>query len=353
MCTMVARGCDQTRLSETCCSTGSEIGYGCSDSSDIFMSPEGSAEQPQPQTISPDLESGTASYPRISIEFLLNYTKPEIQYRSLPDFFGILTPREDLHKPLPSNDTLFQEIVSTYDSIDEDTIHSFVPTTIEDYSWDEITSTPLFRYPSLYEVRLQARLSTLTRHLEIIYNNWEGKNLGPKLDLGSRLFSVENLLEARRMYFSAWNVNVPVLHQPSFDLETISLPLLFAFLLVGSTFSEKHQSALNASTLHNLAEEYVFENEEFLQILQGPRQHQTIRKKSIEILQAAYLVSLLQNWKNDIIARRRMRTVRYCQIVSAVRMLGLTSIKNPYAAGGDYTTAFDWEEYIKAESMVR
>lgn len=354
-CVRATRACDYGRPCEACRHNSSECDYARPELGDDSSVGHGDGKSQQSEN-NDELESPSHqaknsddSYPRIRIDFLLNYTKPVQHYQSIADFFTTFPTSNDA-TPLVNEDILD----TNYITFEEGFIQSCMPTTLDaDYEWDEITSSTSFAYLDACETRLQARLTELAHQLSLIRDR--GNHLSSKPDFSAAtILTARNLMEAKRLFFSNWNRECPFLHEATFNLETVSLPLIFAVMLVGLAYSEKFDGPTTMQPLHDLAEVYAFSSGDFLQILQGPRQGQRMEKKSLEAVQAVILVSALQNWKNDIITRRRIRTIRYSQIMSAARILGLIQVKNDHASREFCVSgSFDWEAYITAETSAR
>ncbi|KAA8574692.1 hypothetical protein EYC84_003942 [Monilinia fructicola] len=223
---------------------------------------------------------------------------------------------------------------------------------LDEYLWSsEINAPPTnpsLRYSSQLDGRLQELISKLVTTQHKLDERCDGGVPPFSAEVRSVLFTVPNLIDFTRLFFDHWHPNCPVLHQPTYNLETVSLPLLLVVFLIGAAYSSPRDTASLAVSCGILCEEFVFEDDELKSILLNERGSGD--SASLQIIQAAFLVSVLQNWQNGPMARKRMRNRRYCDIVSSVRILGFTSSRNPYATG---IYPFDWVGYIEAEARVR
>ena len=294
-----------------------------------------------------------SKFPRIRVEFLLNYTKPSTD--TLLDFFGT-TSSSAVPTPLISASAgASPPFLNDLESL----MRSPALPIHYEYMWDELSESQHFDPPAAPQSELQNRLEVLVTELKVTHQSLSRRNRGHVPDytpeLVGMLFTVDNLLEFKRLYFDNWQPNCPILHQSSFNLESASLPLLLAVFLIGATYSSPRDTAGMAREYFDLGEEFAFEHEDFRAIfLNETPQSGTPESKTIEALQATFLIAVLQNWQNGILPRRRMRTKRYSEIVSAARLLGLTSTKNQLLRREDFESeSFNWNEYFKAEARIR
>ncbi|KAF7859510.1 uncharacterized protein EAF02_010958 [Botrytis sinoallii] len=290
--------------------------------------------------------------PRMQFDFLLHYTKPGRE--SLLDFFGtptagsISTPTVStaMSSSLMSNSSLL-----AFPGELEDLMQSNALPILDDFIWDgELSTLPInstLRSSSQLEGRLQELISKLTvTHQRLSERDGD---LPPfSEEIKTVLFTVPNLINFTRLFFDHGYPNCPIIHQPTYNIETVSLPLLFAVFLIGAAYSAPRDTAGLAKECGALCEEFVFENEEMKEILCS--EQYTEKSTSLQIIQAAFLVSVLRNWQNGQLARKRMRNRRYCDIVNGARALGYNSTRNMYATG---VFPFDWHGYIEAEARVR
>lgn len=290
--------------------------------------------------------------PRMQFDFLLHYTKPGTD--TLLDFFGTPT-TTSIPTPIipatPSSSLLPNSSLLNFDGNLDDLMHGHTLPILDEYLWSSEVNTPpvnpSLRYSSQLEGRLQELVSKLiTAHHKLSERN-DGEVPPFSEEMRTILFTVPNLIDFSRLFFDHWHANCPILHQPTYNLEIVSLPLMFVVFLIGAAYSSPRDTASLAVTCGALCEEFVFENEELKSILRTERGDDST---NLQIVQAAFLVSVLQNWQNGPLARRRMRNRRYCDIVTSARILGLTSSINLYATG---ICPFDWAGYIEAEAKVR
>lgn len=367
-CARSKRACNQGRPCEGCQLNKVPCTYYRSTASNAGSQPlpavqEASIALQQPHDLVPAQSSRPSNSatapgmppqdPRMQFDFLLHYTKPGRD--SLLDYFGTPT-TTSLPTPIISNATPSALIPNTslldFPGELEDLMQVPPLPMLDEYLWSsEINAPPTnpsLRYSSQLDGRLQELISKLVTTQHKLDERCDGGVPPFSAEVRSVLFTVPNLIDFTRLFFDHWHPNCPVLHQPTYNLETVSLPLLLVVFLIGAAYSSPRDTASLAVSCGILCEEFVFEDDELKSILLNERGSGD--SASLQIIQAAFLVSVLQNWQNGPMARKRMRNRRYCDIVSSVRILGFTSSRNPYATG---IYPFDWVGYIEAEARVR
>jgi hypothetical protein len=163
------------------------------------------------------------------------------------------------------------------------------------------------------------------------------------MSLARSVLSRDNIVEFVSAFFTTFHPHTPFLHRPSFDIDTVSSPLLLATSLLGSVFSAPKDDALSSRYFFDLTEEYVFT------LLRGIITHRNCpSKESIQIVQAAVLMHALQVNSNQEGVRHRIRVHRFPEIVAAVRCLGLFgSVCTPQSGLGD------WQNFINDQVRIR
>lgn len=172
------------------------------------------------------------------------------------------------------------------------------------------------------------------------------------LPLAKRVFTVLNLDYFLWVFFGRSQPYHPILHPPTFNKETASLPLLLAVFLMGSLFSPPIDDSISAQSFYDLAEEYIFTHPEMGYIL-GAASAEEGEGYKIEILQAALLVVAMQNHRHNATTRRRLRAQRLPILTTAVRLSGALSAKHPpdFANNPGYSFRQFLEEELKIRSV--
>ncbi|CZR58532.1 uncharacterized protein PAC_08424 [Phialocephala subalpina] len=359
-CAQAKRGCDRGFPCEGCLANDLICNYQRSESSseqnvltmDVSntSSESGLSAMYEPPSIV-EARNGH-KHPRMRVQFLLNYTKPGRE--TLPDFFGASTGTETPVSCFPTASHI-APFFSDFMHDLEGSLQASQPSTLE-FLLDGISGGEPFQELILGNEKLTGRLTELIHQLKLNHQSLSthhGESDQQVNYEAIELFvTAENLTEFTRLYFENWHPNCPILHQPTFDLETISLPLLLSVFLIGATYSSPRDTASMARQCYDIAEDYAFGHKDFTRIFQI--EHPEGIGTAIEALQATFLVVIMQNWTSCTISRRRMRTQRYSDIVSAARLLGLTSATNEWSREEccNFQT-FNWNSYINAEIRVR
>ncbi|KAI9648175.1 hypothetical protein NHQ30_002807 [Ciborinia camelliae] len=363
-CARLKRACNQGRPCEGCQLNKVLCTYYRSTASNDVPQPTQTTQRlhsPVPTQSNQLSNSATrpgipAQDPRMQFDFLLHYTKPGRD--GLLDFFGTPTnvsiptstptiPTEADSSPLMPNSSLLN-----FPGELEDLMQGHTLPILDEYLWSSEVNTPPINPSLLYSPQLEARLQELISKLitaqHKLSERYDGDVPSFSEEMRNVLFTVPNLIDFTRLFFDYWYPNCPIIHQPTYNLETVSLPLLFVIFLIGAAYSSPRDTASLAVACGALCEEFVFEDDELKSLLHTEQCGEN--SANLQIVQAAFLVSVLRNWQNGPLARKRMRNRRYCDVVASARILGFTSSKNLYATG---IWPFDWVGYVEAEARVR
>ncbi|KAL3293656.1 transcription factor [Colletotrichum asianum] len=137
----------------------------------------------------------------------------------------------------------------------------------------------------------------------------------------------------------------PVVHWPTFNLETTCLPLLLAISLNGAAYSKSSSDAAGsrarARDFYLIADAYIFQQ---LERSINSNHQEPESETTVEILQAALLIVVLQICFDDsrkgVIIFKRLPL-----LVFSLRHFGLTRMKHDEAE--------NWRTFIKQETRIR
>ncbi|KAH0423216.1 isoflavone reductase [Colletotrichum camelliae] len=137
----------------------------------------------------------------------------------------------------------------------------------------------------------------------------------------------------------------PVVHWPTCNLETTSLPLLLAIFLNGAAYfnssSDATGSRAKAQDFYLIADAYIFQQ---LERSINSNHQESESETTVEILQAALLIVVLQICFDDsrkgVIIFKRLPLLVFC-----LRHFGFTRMKHDQAE--------DWQTFIRQETRVR
>ncbi|GME62236.1 hypothetical protein BKA56DRAFT_506757 [Neofusicoccum parvum] len=199
--------------------------------------------------------------------------------------------------------------------------------------------------PHGLRARMQEAVVQLSKTHASMARNGASNNAEFDWCLAESVFTVDNLRDFEWAYFHRIHRHNSVIHRPTFDCETVSLPLLLAVFLFGSVYSAPLDSALSARYFFECAEEYIYTHPTFRSLVDDlPAERGTVDE--IQVLQAAVTIQTLQYGVNNKTTRRRIRVERHPHLVTAVRSAGFFQAKH----SGPPTS---WEEFIKTETLVR
>lgn len=293
-----------------------------------------------------------------SLPFLMNYVNPAT--KSISEYYKSTRPLSALlsrcHSETPeggsaSVDEWLSGLTRAFES-------PFLVGNSEEQWWDEIIHgpSPLFHSQSAEQDHGRAIITQVTREMAALQRSQFSKESRDRLfDQGifSSLFTPDNITEATELYFSCWSPHCPILHRPTFAWTTTYPPLLLAVFLIGQAYSSEFDAS-KAQAFNDLAEEYAFNHPSFRELLQDESCLLAPPPVSLEPLQAAYLMVLVQMCGNSILARRRVRSTRYNDVIRVASRLKLFESKNEYLDSGQRESVdFDWSGFVAQESRIR
>ncbi|KAF9630617.1 hypothetical protein BFW01_g1179 [Lasiodiplodia theobromae] len=165
-------------------------------------------------------------------------------------------------------------------------------------------------------------------------------------DFARSVFTTGNLPGFVNSFFSNFHQQMPIMHRPTFSLETAPMALLVAIFAVGLAISSgTKQRSSKARRLLGLIEEYIFTQNPFRRYL-GRDDGCAAASGEFEVLQAAFIISTIQSGMHDIATRRRIRVERNPVLVAVVRAAGLLGWSRKRAKSS-------WEEFVADECRIR
>lgn len=165
------------------------------------------------------------------------------------------------------------------------------------------------------------------------------------IDKARQLFTPSNIAKFIRAFFDN-PFHTHYITPAAFSLNKASNLLVLTIVLLGAVYNNPYRSD-DLATYSNITEHLVFEGPSFKKLLDGNRESLDFGD-TLETLQAAMLVVILQSYKESPDSIRRIRLQRMPTIFTAIRMLELNKIKNDCIPGGS-----DWDTYLLRESLVR
>lgn len=287
---------------------------------------------------------------KISVPFLLNYSSQT--NRNLGDVnhvFSSLLATESSDQSLDSALPSLDVEVDRADLFFEDSWDMF---------FESFTNNVHFRNSPLPGGMddSEQRKSAATRMIDCLSKvcsthakSWEAFNTGQLQEF----FQEENMSDFIKAYFDhTVRPRSRIVLKSSFDLETISTPLLLSMFLMGATCSGSESAKSQSIEYADMVEFAVFDNPVFVQLQYRKRTPNCdcMEKDEIEIIQAAILIILIQLSNPKAETRRRIQIQQYPALVSVARATSLTEVKSNWHEANN---ALSHDEFLKNETCIR
>lgn len=178
---------------------------------------------------------------------------------------------------------------------------------------------------------------------------WQGFNI----DSARALIHERNVGEFIEAYFEQTiRPRSRIVPKASFQVECVSGALLLAIFLMGALSSSSDSLKPQTAALTDIVECAIFESAVFLELSRRERSstYEELGEISIEILQAAILIILIQIVSPNSESRRRVQFQRYPALVSIARTTSLTKVRNRWH-GSD--PLLSHSEFLKNETCIR
>ncbi|KAJ4985110.1 hypothetical protein SVAN01_09413 [Stagonosporopsis vannaccii] len=298
---------------------------------------------------------------RISVDFLLNFTDPSgyrssaaiaaevLESSSVVDDINPHVQPFYLDDNLPFDDQSFAQMEGLFST------HCLPPLMPRGDDKDASHSSggcPALgpELMSTLEIRAKEMVSQLLSQQALMRKCDSGTQTSFEISLANSVFTAANLRQFIWRFFRYFHSQFPILHRASFDIHTVSLPLLLIVALFGSMACQPSDTFLTARRFFEVAEAFVFDHLMSSQMLQC-FQESCSTNDNIEILQAGLLALILQNNSNDLTVRRRLRLQRAPHLIAAVRASGLFAYRRKYPFTGPDRP--EWQLFVLDEVRVR
>jgi hypothetical protein len=140
------------------------------------------------------------------------------------------------------------------------------------------------------------------------------------------LFVPSKIEKSINCYFEFWHQHCPMVHRPSFSIDTAPVPLLISMTLMGAMYSQTEHEVSSAKVALDLAELFIYglddftdayEIQQMLKFSSAPCQSQTSATSYLALknLQAAYLMIVVQTWAGNAAARKRSIETRFSIVI--------------------------------------
>ncbi|KAL4955648.1 hypothetical protein BDW69DRAFT_193101 [Aspergillus filifer] len=168
------------------------------------------------------------------------------------------------------------------------------------------------------------------------------------------LFTVTNIAIFVSVYFHSLHWHLPVVHFPTFDPGNISNPLLLSVFLAGAAYSNSLDETARLPRLLDVAEEYIFRRVTTLSTDSAlPTLDIKSHSPTIQLIQAALIMEMLQFGQERIETRRRIRVIRHPSLVSLMRCLGIFHLKRLAPPTSIVNDDIAWRDLVTEEVCIR
>jgi Fungal specific transcription factor domain len=168
--------------------------------------------------------------------------------------------------------------------------------------------------------QLEMRLRNLYQELKAVSqhasSSWTFDDSA--LDDAMQMFTASSAIKLSELYSRQWHPSCAVLHRPSFNLYSVSSPLLLSVIIMGAVFSPDIEERNIARRNIDLVECYVFQDPSW----QGIYQEHVHEERDVmtvvlqtEMMLAAVNVACLQVWEGSLESRSRMRKEVFPNVV--------------------------------------
>lgn len=223
-----------------------------------------------------------------------------------------------------------------------------LPTTLPPFTDDYLLAQ--FTPDALFPSKLSSQLSEIMTELVETSKSMSLGSTGTLSHLDftelSDLLDVSHISASISAFFQSLHWHLPVVHFPTFDPGNISNPLLLAIFLSGATYTIPLDGRGLPSALFDVAEEYIFRHIADVSTLTSPKSQSTI-----QLIQSALIIEMLQFGRDNMQTRRRIRIVRHPCLVSTIRSLGILQLKRGAAPTGCDDHA--WRDLVAEEVCIR
>lgn len=150
------------------------------------------------------------------------------------------------------------------------------------------------------------------------------------------LLTTARIRKFATLYFKYWQLNCPLLHVPSFDPETVSLPLLASVVFMGAMYSNDQREVQIAKRVLDFAELFIFSSHVFspesevATIFLGNRtpDDQTSDWSKFQNFQAGFIITVVQYWAGSRPSRNRAMENRFSEVVKVARRMNLMKCRH-------------------------
>ena len=138
------------------------------------------------------------------------------------------------------------------------------------------------------------------------------------------------------LYFKYWQPSCAMIHVPSFDPETVAIPLLASVVFMGAMYSGDQREAYVAKRILDFAELYIFSSQvyspesEVATNFSGNRSSddESSDWAKFQNFQAGFIITVVQYWAGSRPSRNRAMENRFSEVVKVARRLSLPKCRH-------------------------
>ncbi|KPI40268.1 uncharacterized protein AB675_7445 [Cyphellophora attinorum] len=172
--------------------------------------------------------------------------------------------------------------------------------------------------------------------------------------LCAKFFSPTRIRKYVDYYWALWHPNVNLMHRPTFEIANCRSYLVATMCILGALVSPNASDGAAARMWLDAVEEVVFTSDDLADDdsvcrLTG---RPSCRPERVRALQAAYMVLLYQTWEGSDRSKRRVRRLRFSQVVAAIRDAAIPNAVHPYYHGLKIHE-FSFADFAIIEELIR
>ncbi|KAJ5298301.1 uncharacterized protein N7443_006421 [Penicillium atrosanguineum] len=138
------------------------------------------------------------------------------------------------------------------------------------------------------------------------------------------------------LYFKYWQPSCAMIHIPSFDPETVAIPLLASVVFMGAMYSSDQREVYVAKRVLDFAELYIFSShvyspESEIAITFSGNQSSDDESSDwakFQNFQAGFIIIVVQYWAGCPVSRNRAMENRFSEVVKVARRLRLVKCRH-------------------------
>jgi hypothetical protein len=178
-------------------------------------------------------------------------------------------------------------------------------------------------------VRTQELWKLFRPHLSPLFNR--SATLGGKCERFDgqclNFLSPPKMKRLVELFFNQWYPHCPILHKPTFNPATVPALLLAPVILMGACMSDDDDERMQGRLYAEIVEKLVFSHP-LLSLYSSRNVVDDKDLSPVKVIQAAYLMCLLQNWEGDDAAKKRIRQYRFITLIAVRETPLLNSLED-------------------------